>query len=147
MSTDYVERSARIIINRIKGLELAPHAMRLLADGELHEVAAVGIGARASVAGRSHRRAVGRSGMVARVVVGAGLIILAIAYWRADWLELVRRCSTAAWRSSRRCTETAAARSPSWRTGCAAATTASAATFFAPFDALDRESASGQARA
>jgi alkylmercury lyase len=33
MSPDYVERSTAII-NRIEGLELVPHAMRLLAEGE-----------------------------------------------------------------------------------------------------------------
>jgi alkylmercury lyase len=33
MSTSYVERSTAII-NRIEGLELVPHAMRLLAEGE-----------------------------------------------------------------------------------------------------------------
>jgi len=42
MSTDYVQRSTAII-SRIEGLELVPHAMRLLADGEpvaLEELAA-----------------------------------------------------------------------------------------------------------
>jgi hypothetical protein len=39
--------------------------------------------------GRWRRRAVGRWGSAARVVVGAGLIVLAIAYWRAGWLDLV----------------------------------------------------------
>jgi hypothetical protein len=33
MSTEYIERSTTII-NQIEGLELVPHAMRLLADGE-----------------------------------------------------------------------------------------------------------------
>jgi hypothetical protein len=31
----------------------------------------------------------GRWGTVARVVVGTSLIVLAIAYWRAGWLDLV----------------------------------------------------------
>ena len=42
MNTDYIERSTTII-NRIEGLELVPHAMRLLAEGEpvaLEELAA-----------------------------------------------------------------------------------------------------------
>src|SRR5215210_1245521 len=42
MSTEYIERSTTII-NRIEGLELVPHAMRLLAGGEpvaLEELAA-----------------------------------------------------------------------------------------------------------
>ena len=38
---------------------------------------------------RSHARAVGRWGTVARVLVGSGLIVLAVAYWRADRLDLV----------------------------------------------------------
>jgi hypothetical protein len=52
---------------------------------------------------------------IAHVVITASLVGEAAALFYA------------AWRSSRRCTETAAARSPWSRTGCAAATTASAA--------------------
>jgi hypothetical protein len=36
-----------------------------------------------------HRRAVGRWGSVARVLVGASLIALAFAYWRAGWLDVL----------------------------------------------------------
>jgi hypothetical protein len=54
-----------------------------------HEVAPAGIGVGATVPRRSHGRAVGRWGTVARVLVGSGLIVLATAVWRADWLELV----------------------------------------------------------
>lgn len=38
---------------------------------------------------RSRRRAVGRWGTVARVLCGSALIVLAIGYWRADWLDLL----------------------------------------------------------
>ena len=38
---------------------------------------------------RSSRGCVGRWGTVARVVVGLGLIVVATAVWRADWLDLV----------------------------------------------------------
>jgi hypothetical protein len=38
---------------------------------------------------RPSRRAVGQWGTVARVLVGSGLIVLATAVWRADWLDLV----------------------------------------------------------
>ena len=54
-----------------------------------HETAPAGLGPGATVPSRSHRRAVGRWGTVSRVVVGAGLIVAAIAYWRAGWVDLV----------------------------------------------------------
>jgi hypothetical protein len=38
---------------------------------------------------RSSRGCVGRWATVARVVVGLGLIVVATAVWRADWLDLV----------------------------------------------------------
>jgi hypothetical protein len=47
-----------------------------------------GVGVRALVPDRSRRR-VGRWGTVVRVLVGSGLIVVAIAVWRADWLDLV----------------------------------------------------------
>jgi hypothetical protein len=53
------------------------------------EVAPAGIGVRASVPCRSQGRAVGRWGTVARVLVGSGLIVVATAVWRADWVDLV----------------------------------------------------------
>jgi hypothetical protein len=46
------------------------------------------IGARATVTRRSHGRAVGQWGTVARGLVGSGLVVLATFVWRADWLEL-----------------------------------------------------------
>jgi hypothetical protein len=54
-----------------------------------HEVAPTGIGVRAMISRRSRKRAVGRWGTVARVLVGSGLIVVAIAVWRADRLDLV----------------------------------------------------------
>ena len=53
------------------------------------EVAPAGIGASGVDRGRLQRRAVGRWGSVARMVVGAGLIVLAFAYWRAGWPDIV----------------------------------------------------------
>ena len=53
-----------------------------------HEVAPAGIGVRGSVPRRSDRR-VGRWGTVSRVLVGSALIVLALAVWRADWIDLV----------------------------------------------------------
>ena len=54
-----------------------------------HEVAPTGIGVRAMIPRRSRKRAVGRWGTVARVLVGSGLIVVATAVWRADPLDLV----------------------------------------------------------
>ena len=54
-----------------------------------HEVAPTGIGVRAMIPRRSRKRAVGRWGTVARVLVGSGMIVVATAVWRADPLDLV----------------------------------------------------------
>jgi hypothetical protein len=43
---------------------------------------------RITIRRRSRRRAVGRWGTVARVLIGSGLIVVATAVWRADWLDL-----------------------------------------------------------
>jgi hypothetical protein len=42
-----------------------------------------------TVHARSSTRAVGRWGTLARVLVGSTLIVLAVAVWRADWIDLL----------------------------------------------------------
>jgi hypothetical protein len=64
LSTEYVERSTRP--DRANGARAARHP----------------------AAGRWRPGRPVQWGSVARVVVGAGLLVLAIAYWRAGWLDL-----------------------------------------------------------
>jgi hypothetical protein len=53
------------------------------------DVAAAAVTVSASIPGRSRGRVLGRWGTVARVLVGATLVLLATVVWRADWLELL----------------------------------------------------------
>ena len=53
------------------------------------EAAPAGIGVPGAAPGPRQRRAVGQWGSAARVVVGAGLLVLAFAYWRAGWVDVV----------------------------------------------------------
>jgi hypothetical protein len=53
-----------------------------------YEVAPANVGPRALVPRRTRRR-IGRWGTISRVLVGSGLIVVATAVWRADWLDLV----------------------------------------------------------
>jgi hypothetical protein len=100
MSTDCVEQTTTLI-GRVEGQVLPPHAIRLLSDGEplaLERLAAAtgwsfddveaALAAQTSSAAGSSRRT-GRWGTAARVVVGATLIVLAVAVWKAGWLDLL----------------------------------------------------------
>jgi hypothetical protein len=53
------------------------------------DIAPATLNVHASVPRRSRRRALGRWGTVARVLVGSTLVVLAAVVWRADWLELL----------------------------------------------------------
>src|SRR5688500_4231046 len=85
MGTDYVKRApspTRTEGSSARARSVGGPVMRQ------HEVARAGVGVRALVPDPARRR-VGRWGTVARVLVGSGLIVVAIAVWRADWLDLV----------------------------------------------------------